>query len=174
MARAQSAHTSDHGLDISGVELFTAGLHPLFGLYSAGPIDKVGYKSQVLPSVIEIDDLDRAVKMFFGNPPNPACSVSKNDDLSGPSHPASDRLCIDPRSESLGAFYGTDVGCAMLIAHRALMVVKLGLGKDASQLDLPSLGLAGLILSVTTSFGLTRNHRYPRPIDGDVNLGYCF
>src|SRR5512136_450931 len=119
--------------------------------------------------MVEVDDLNGTREVQISEIPDPDCAVSQHDELFGTATAASNRLGEDAPAELLGGLDGTDVAGGSLVADGAAPLVEAGLGEDAAELGLTSLGLARFILAGTV-MGLARHHWDTGAIDDHVHL----
>ena len=93
-----------------------------------------GQIPQVLASVKEIDNLNRAGEVLRGDVPDPFGSVADRHFLSRPAPAAIPGFQIEPLSELFSRFDGAGIGGRVRVADGVTFRVPFGLGKHASQL----------------------------------------
>src|SRR5256885_16282893 len=101
--------------------------------------------------------------MRSGQFPNPCRPVPNKDDLSGLTDTPAPGFITKQRSKVLHRFESPHVAGGLVVTHRLVLFVSLGLGEDTPPFDLPRLGRAAALLSAAT-FPFLGHHGGARPI----------
>src|SRR5580700_8921520 len=116
-----------------------------------------GDSPQVLPGVIEIDDLDGSRKVQIGEVPDPDGAITDDNPECCPFPTSAPSLGVKAQPKLFGGFYGAGIGGGFRIAHGPAFVVDPGLGEHTTELAFP--GVSTLALDFAdAALGLSGNN----------------
>ncbi len=118
---------------------------------------------QVLASVIQIDDLNGARKMYVGVVPDPFGSITDDRFLRRPAPATVPGFQIDALAKLFGRLDGPRIGSRIRIANRVAFLILSSLGEDASQFDLARVGRLAVGFAFA-SLGFFFHHRHAGPV----------
>jgi len=81
--------------------------------------------------------------LFISNIPYPGSTITNHNGLSGGVHTPPHGFPVHSLTKYFRRFNRTGIAGGHIIPHRAAFIINTGLGKDASQLGFPGLGLDG-------------------------------
>ena len=120
------------GFDLAPIELVQQPRCPAFAASLIVAEQLRGKLPEVLPRMVEIDDLNRAGEVLVGQVPDPEGTIAKDDLLLRSAPAAAPGLGVEAQTKLLGPFDGGGVGGGILVAERPALVVGRGLRKEAA------------------------------------------
>src|ERR1700693_2634889 len=104
----------------------------------------------MLPSVVEIDNLNRAGKMMLGQIPDPFGTIGCDDLLLCAAPATSPSFQIEPLAKLFGGLNGAGVGGGIRVADREAFLVPRGLSEHTSQLGFSRMGRLAVRLALSS------------------------
>src|SRR6185436_3559890 len=96
------------------------------------------YIPEVLASMPDVNNLDRASKVLVGNVPDPLGPIAQHNFLLGPIPAALPSFDVETTAKQFGGFDCSGVGGRACVPNRSPFRIGRGLSEDRPQFDFPS------------------------------------
>ena len=139
IARRQLCDGGGGGLDLSIVELVTAGRYPCFGVFAGGAKDEFADVGQMLTRVIEIDNVNCGGEVLLSQVQDPERGGAEDNHLGSTVEPPPHCLGADAWTELPHRLDRAHIGGRLRIADGSSVIVAGRLSEHTRELGFPFL-----------------------------------